>query len=591
MSNLAVLRGLMKEKGIDAYLITDGDPHASEYVTAHWKARSWFSGFTGSNGLVVITQSKAGLWTDGRYFDQAEQQLCGTGIELYKMEALGVPKYDEFLAEELPKGGKLGFDGRIMDMKEFESLQDTLKKKDVSYSYQEDLVGLIWKDRPALPTASAFEHEQRFAGMPITEKLAIVRKKMAEEEVTAYLVSALDDIAWLMNIRGRDVPHTPVVYAYAFITPDEAHLFIDQNKITDITAKLKAQGITIHDYDSITGFLGKLSGGKLLFDTKRTNVLLSEALPKDLPTKQDLETDIVVMLKAVKSDVEVKNSRNAYIKESVVLVRFLKWLDQHPDVSSLTEGAIVRRLTEFRKQMPDFLEDGFASIIAYGENAAFPHYNPGPEGAFLKADGFMIVDTGGQYYDGTTDTTRTVRLGAVSDEMKRMFTLVLKGHIGIAKAVFPKGTAGVQLDILARLPLWEQGLDFLHGTGHGIGYCLGVHEGPQNISKRPSKITLEPGMFISNEPGFYKKGYYGIRIENIIVVEKRLNGEYGEFYGFDSLIYCPIDTSVVDVSLLNTDELEYLNEYHKKTFELVSPHLAADEKEWLKKATMPITKA
>ena len=588
MDKLKTLRTLMKERGLDAYLIPSGDAHNSEYMAGYWKARAWFSGFTGSNGLVVVTHTEAGLWTDGRYFLQAANQLAGSEITLFKMDTPGVPKYQEYLADVLPTGGKLGFDGRVVEVKEYEKICNALKDKGISYAYTEDLIGLIWQDRPPLPTAPAFEFESRFAGMSAANKLAIVREEMAKHQVSAYLVTALDSIAWLMNIRGRDIPYTPVVYAYALITTGEAHVFIDRNKISEFAAKLEAQGFTIHDYDSIADFLGKMpTKGKLLFDPAKTSILLVESLPKNLPTVQDLETDIIAMQKAVKSEVELENTRNAYLKESVVMVRCLKWLCECRDVSALTESDVARKLTGLREEQADFLEDSFTTIAAYGANAAHAHYSPGPEGDSLKSEGFLLIDTGGQYLDGTTDTTRTIPLGPITDEMKRDFTLVLKGHIALARAVFPGGTTGAHLDAFTRQPLWEYGLNFRHGTGHGIGYVLGVHEGPHNISKK-SKVDLVPGMLVSIEPGFYVDGRYGIRTENIVEIVKCLETEYGQFYGFKPLMYCPINTSVVDVALLTQAEIDYLNDYHKKTYKLLSPRLTEAEKAWLHKATQPL---
>ena len=588
MEKLQALRKLMKERGLDAYLITGGDAHGSGYVAGYWKARAWFSGFTGSSGTVVVTHTEAGLWTDGRYFIQAEKQLAGTGIALFKMAVPGVPKCNEFLAEKLPQGGKLGFDGRIMTMKDFEELNDHLKTKEITYAYSEDLVGMIWDDRPALPIAPAFEHAPRFAGMPASEKLAAVRSEMLKHGVTAYLSVALDDMAWLMNIRGCDVPFAPLVSAYALITADKAHVFIDRSKVAGFAANLESNGFTLHDYDGLADFLNNLSPeGKLLYNPGKTNMLLIEALPKGLLTKCDLPTDIIMALKAVKSEAELSNSRNAYLKESAVLVRFIKWLLETTDISVLTEADTAKKLTELRTRQPDFLQDAFSTIAAYGANAAQAHYSPGPVGANLEAKGFFLIDTGGNYLDGTTDTTRTITVGPITDEMKRHFTLVLKGYLALERTVFPKGVTGMQLDTLARMALWEYGLDFRHGTGHGIGYCLCVHEGPQGISPK-STVELEPGMLLSVEPGYYKADAYGIRTENIVEVYEHSETEYGKFYGFKPLMYCPIDTSAIDAELLNEGEISQLNAYHQKTYELLSPQLSEEERVWLHKATRPI---
>jgi len=588
MEKLTALRALMKEKGIGAYIIYNGDAHASEYVAGYWKSRTWISGFTGSSGLVVVTENEAGLWTDGRYFIQAEKQLEGSGIDLYKMDMPGVPTYLEFIADKLPGNGKLGFDGRVVDVNEYGKIEEVLENKNIACIYNVDLIEKIWTDRPAPPMEPAFEHELRFAGVSAGEKLAAVREEMAKHNATAYLVTALDSIAWLMNIRGNDMPFTPVVYAYAVVTKDDAHVFVDKSKVENIAVNLKSQGFAIHDYDKLAGFLGQLeASGTLIYDQAKTSVLLEEAIPMNMAVVNDLEVDIIMALKAVRTPGQLKNIRNAYLKEGVALVRLLKWLEEYPDITTLTEGDIARQITHFREGQADFLQDGFSTIAAIGANAAQAHYSPGPVGDNLKAEGFLLIDTGAQYLDGTTDTTRTIPVGPITDEMKVHFTLVLKGYMGLARAVFPEGTTGTQLDVLARGALWEHGLDFRHGTGHGIGYCLGVHEGPQNISKK-SSVPLVPGMMISNEPAFYVAGEYGIRTENIEVVEKRAETEYGAFYGFETLMYCPIASKAVDISLLNPAEVKHFNDYHSKTYEILSPYLKEDEVKWLYNATRPI---
>ena len=587
MNKLASLRTLMKEKNIDAYVIYSGDAHGSSYVADYWKSRAWLSGFTGSSGTVVVTETHAGLWTDGRYFVQAEAELSGTEFTLYKMDMLDVPTYKEFLAENLPQGGKLGFDGRVVGVKEFNKIKDALEDKAISYAYGEDLMDKVWKDRPSLPTEPAFEHEPRFACTPASEKLGAVRREMAEHGATSYLVTAMDGIAWLTNIRGRDIAFTPVVYAYAVITTDTAHIFIDRNKVAPFATKLTAQGFTLHDYDEIAGFLGNLPCGTLVYDPGRINVLLSEAVPSNVTVETDLDTDIITMLKAPRTPAELANIRYAFLKEGTVLVRCLKWLKEQKDITELTEGDVVRKLTSLRELEADFVSDGFSTIVAIGGNASQAHYSSGPVGDKLKPEGFLLIDTGAQYLDGTTDTTRTIAVGPLTPEMKRHYTLVLKGYMRLARAVFPKGTAGVQLDVLARAALWAEGLDYRHGTGHGIGYCLAVHEGPQGVHKK-GKVAFEPGMMISNEPAFYVDGVYGIRTENIEVVTKKAETEYGEFYGFETLMYCPIDTTAIDASILTQDEIDYLNAYHAKTYEMLAPRLNDDERAWLKEATKAI---
>ena len=588
---LAALRTLMRSKGIDGYIIQGGDAHGNSYVPDYWRTREWFSGFSGSFGIVVVTQDKAGLWTDGRYFIQAARELKDSEIELYKGGEPNVPTYKEFLEKNLPQNGKLAFDGRVLAASEYELLKSILKDKNITFAYQNDYAGGLWQDRPSLPAKPAFEHEQCFAGTPASEKLSKVREKMKEKKFTAYLTAALDDVAWLMNIRGGDLPNLPVVYSYALITQDDAHIFIDPAKVADISAKLTFQGFTLHNYDALPDFLGTLVTDKLYYNSAKANVLLVESIPKNVKTSKKLVDDIIPLLKAVKSPVELANIKNAFLKESVVLVKMLKWINEALTGGNFLrykEGDVVRALTNFRKEQAHYLCDSFPTISAYGGNAAQAHYNSGSEGAPLHADGFLLVDTGGQYLDGTTDNTRTIALGRITDEMKRDFTLVLKGHIALSQAKFLKGTTGSGLDVLARVPLWEAGLNYKHGTGHGLGYCLSVHEGPHNIAPKHNVVELAPGMLISNEPAVYKEGRYGIRIENIIVVVESDKTPDGTFLAFETLTLCPIDLRAINTDLLTDTERDWLNNYHRRTYETLAPLLSSEECEWLKIATRAI---
>ncbi|MCL2202896.1 MAG: aminopeptidase P family protein [Defluviitaleaceae bacterium] len=587
MEKLTLLRNRMKAQGIDAYIITGADAHGSGYVTDYWKTRAWLSGFTGSNGMVVVTRDKAGLWTDGRYFVQAAKELEGSGIDLYKMEEPGVPTYQAFLKAQLPQGGRVGFDGRTLSVQSYDALRRQLNEKAATYEYALDLIDGMWTDRPLVPSHPAFAHDIRFAGLSSCEKLAIVRGEMAKKDIGGYVVTALDDIAWLLNIRGGDVLYTPVCYAYLFITPSQAHVFIDAAKLQGIPLP----GFTKHPYEGFTEFMrglrsAELGKGKLFFNANKTHVLLGEAIPRAVAVNRNVSDDIIPLLKAKKSEAELANIRNAYIKEGVVWVRMLKWLEeqiQAPGELNLREGDITRKLRELRNAQADYIGDSFATIAAYGANAASAHYNPGPQGAEIAREGFLLIDSGAQYLDGTTDTTRTVPVGPLTDEMRRNFTLVLKGHIALVMAVFPSGTTGHQIDILARQHLWRDGLNYRHGTGHGIGYVLCVHEGPHNIATKHNTVALAPGMMASNEPGMYKDGEYGIRIENILCVREALETEYGTFLGFESLTFCPIDTRAIVPEMLTAAEGEYLNQYHKATYEALSPYLNEAEKAWLKK--------
>ena len=586
---LTALRNLMSQRNISAYIIPSGDSHASEYVADYFRSREWLSGFTGSAGLVVVTQTDAGLWTDGRYFAQAEQELQNSGITLYKSGEPDVPTYQAFL-QKLGQGIRVGFDGRVITISEFEKLKSALKSTKATFMYNEDLVGQIWQNRPQMPAQQAFAHEPPFATTPATQKLSTIREKMREKKITAYLVSALDSVAWLLNIRGSDINSLPVAYAHALVTETDAHVFIDPAKAQSLVASGHFSNFTLHPYDALPKFLRTLKTQKLYYNPARTNVLLAEAVPKAADASKYLKPheDIIPLLKAVKTSDEISNIKNAFIKEGIVLVKMLKWLDDATKVGQpLTEGDVVRILQSLRAKQPHYLCDSFDTIAAYGKNAALAHYSPSEQGVALAAQGFLLIDTGGQYLDGTTDTTRTVCLGEITDEMRRDFTLVLKGHIGLARAVFPSGTVGSSLDILARLPLWESGQNFRHGTGHGLGYCLSVHEGPQNIAPTWNAVALAPGMLLSNEPAIYKENY-GIRTENILLVTEQMKTNDGTFFAFETLTHCPIDTRAVLPELLTQVERYWLNSYHTRTREVLSPHLTDAEREWLRCATETI---
>jgi len=584
-AKLASLRGLMLERGIDAYVITGGDAHINDRMADYWRARAWFSGFTGSAGTVVVTASEAGVWTDGRYFVQAEQELAGSGITLYKEGEPGVPKYEDFVLDKLPKNGKLGFDGRTMSAAAFDTLKEKLRDK--TFHYHEDLVGMIWTNRPPLSSAPAFEHLPNFAGLSAAEKLQNVRAKMIENKIDAYLVTALDNIAWLLNIRGNDIDNTPVVYSYALITNKDAFVFIDSNKVADISGKLTSQGFTLENYDAVAEKLSTLPRDiNIYYNQGKTNV----SLALEIPNKPDKNSkDIITHLKGVKSEIELKNIRNAYIKEGVAMVKLLKWVDDNISANKeFCENDVETILKVFRKEQEYYLRDSFDTIAAYGENAALPHYKHTGDGATIKPEGFLLIDAGGQYLDGTTDTTRTVVVGSITDEMRRDFTLVLKGHIAFSQAIFLENTTGHALDMLARQPVLAGLKNYNHGTGHGIGYCLGVHEGPQSVAARNVDVALVPGMILSNEPGIYEPGRYGIRIENILAVQKLCKNTHGAFLNFENLTYTPYDMRAVDVSLLTCGEIEFINSYHKKVYETLSPRLSEDEQKWLKKVTMPV---
>ena len=565
----------MVDRGLSAYIITGSDAHQSEYIADYWRVREWLSGFTGSSGIVVVTRSDAGLWTDGRYFIQAEQELTGTGISLFKMNEPGVPTYRRWLADNLGPNDTVGFDGKVFSVSDFEAIKKELSSAGVSYRYDSDIAGELWEGRPAMPIAPAFVHDIRFAGRTSSEKLSDVRAEMKKKQADAYLVAALDDIAWLANIRGKDVANMPVVYAYMLITMTDAYLFIDGCKLDYLP------DFILRPYEDVFDCVST-SNKSLLYDPVSTSVAIFDAIPKTVKTIKS--PSVIAGLKSAKNEIEIKNCRNAFLKEGVVMVRFLKWLEAKKIEGDLPDETVIQeKLSQLRSAEEYCLGDSFTTIAAYGENAALAHYSPKPgKCAQLRPEGFLLVDTGGQYLDGTTDLTRTIVMGPVTDEMRRDFTLVLKGHFALARAKFLKGTCGVHLDVLARQYIWEAGMDYKHGTGHGLGFCLGVHEGPQNISMRINNHGLRPGMLCSNEPGIYKEGRHGIRTENIMLVKLLEENEFGTFLGFETMSYCPIDTRALDKSLLTSDELDYLNDYHKLVYEKLSPRLTQEEGAWLK---------
>lgn len=583
------LRKLMKEKGIDAYIIPSADAHQSEYVAEHFKCRQWISGFTGSAGTVVVTLDEAGLWTDGRYFIQAEKQLRGSEIKLFKMGEPGVPTYMEFIKNSLHDGNTVGFDGRLFSHAAYLKMNKLFSRKGIKINTDYDLVDKLWVDRPSIPKGKVFIHDLKFAGKSRTEKLEEIRKEMKDKGADVYLLTQLDDIAWLYNLRGSDVPINPVFYSYTVIFEDAAHLFIDEAKLTDsVKDELKHDGITLHDYEDVGKFLKDLKKEKVvLLDGDKT----SEWLYKSMPTGIEIidEPNISTMIKAVRNEIEIKNYRNCQVRDGVAMVKFLYWLKKNVGKEKITEIDAEDKLEEYRRQGENFLELSFDTICAYMDHAAMMHYKAQRETQYeIKDSGFLLVDSGAHYLDGTTDITRTFVLGKISDEMRRDFTLVLKANIALSSVKFLYGATGSNLDVLARKPIWEYGLDYKCGTGHGVGYCLNVHELPQRFSPVPNFIRLEKGMIITNEPGIYLEGKYGIRTENDMLTVEDEKTEFGQFMRFEPITYCPIDLDGIDTNMLTQEEKCWLNSYHKKVYELLSPSLNTDEKEFLRKETREI---
>lgn len=585
------LRKLMKERKIDTFIIPSFDAHQSEYVPEHWKARQWISGFTGSAGTVVVTHTEAGLWTDGRYFIQAENQLRGTEIKLFKMAQPGVPTYIEWVNEVVPYKGVVGFNGKSMPVSVFNDMSKMFHAKKLSFETRYDLVGELWEDRPDIPQVAIFIHDLKYAGKSRTEKLAEVRSEMQKLNSSHYLLSSLDDVAWLLNIRGGDVPNLPVVTAYALISNDGCQLFIDKSKVNnDVEKELNADNIEVLDYELIENAISSLKGeGSIIMDPEKTNVWLYKSVPEAFEIIY--EPNITTNLKAIKNCTEIRNMRNSHVKDGVALVKFLVWLDNMLGKENITEITVNEKLTAFRQQQELSMGPSFDTIAGYKDHAAMMHYKavPGIEYS-LEKEGMLLIDSGGQYLDGTTDITRTIVLGELTEEQKRDFTLVLKAHIGLATAKFLHGCTCTHLDVLSRRHLWEEGLDYRCGTGHGIGFMLSVHEGPQGFKKPPviNSVVLEPGMMLTNEPGIYREGKHGVRTENIMLVVDDFETEYGKYMKFDIISYCPIDLDGIDVRLLTQQEKDWLNNYHKEVYEKLSPYLDEQEKAWLKHETRAV---
>ncbi|MBU5255133.1 aminopeptidase P family protein [Tissierella praeacuta] len=583
------LRSLMKDRGITAYIVNTADPHQSEYVADYYKSRVWISGFTGSAGTVVITQDEAILWTDGRYFIQAEKELKGSEYKLFKMAIPGFPTYTEWLRDKLNSGDTLGFDGKVFAQSAVESLENEFKEKDIKFIDEYDLVGEIWEDRPNLPKGKVFIHDLKYTGKTGKEKVKEIRDEMKKSNADYFLIGSLDDIAWSYNIRGKDILYSPVVISYALISMDKAYLFIDKEKINDeIEAFLKENGIEVFEYEEVIDFVKTISKeSKVYLDKSRINRWLYKAIPSQCKIINGM--DITTRLKGMKNSTEIRNQRNAYIKDGVALVKFLYWLDKSVGNITVTEMSAQEKLLEFRKEQEGFIEPSFGTISAYKENAAMMHYSASDtSNAKIEKEGLYLVDSGGQYFDGTTDITRTVVMGSITEEEKRDFTLTLKGHINLGNARFLYGATGHSLDVLARYPLWQEGIDYKCGTGHGVGYLLNVHEGPHRIAVVANTVVLEKGMIVSIEPGVYKAGSHGIRIENVVVVDEDIKTDSGQFMKFETLSFVPIDLEGVEVSLLSENERIWLNEYHKQVFDKLSPYLNEEEKAWLKEETRSI---
>lgn len=587
IDRLAALRTFMKHNALAAFIVPSTDPHSGEYVPEYWETRKWISGFTGSAGTVVITHDLAGLWTDSRYFIQADQQLKGSGIVLFKDRMPGTPSIAEWLGEVLPEGSSVGIDGWVNAMAVALTLKENLAVRGMQLVATEDPFTQIWPDRPVLPSACPFILPISLTGEPCKDKIKRIRQAYQERGAEGLLVSALDEVAWTLNLRGCDVHCNPVFVSYLFITNADTTLYIYKEKVNDeLRNYLFEEGVQIKDYSAVYEDIASCPL-HCLFVPDMTNYALYQAAGH--VTRLVRDTSPIVFLKAVKNDTELMGFENAMRKDGIAMVKFLRWIKEAVNSGQETEISIDRQLQQFRAQQEGFKGISFDTIAGYQEHGAIVHYEATQEtAATLHPEGLLLLDSGGQYLDGTTDITRTIVLGAVSKEQKTDYTLVLKGVIALSKIVFPKGTCGTQLDVLARQFMWEKGINYGHGTGHGVGHFLNVHEGPHQFRMNYVPAQLLPGMTITNEPGIYKEGKYGIRIENTMKIVRHAQTEFGEFYRFVPLTICPIDLEAICVEMLTAEERDWLNDYHRHVYEILSPYLEEEEKKWLEKATQKI---
>ncbi len=586
------LRKLMAEKGIDAYVVPTADFHQSEYVGEHFKARQFITGFTGSYGTAVITRDDAGLWTDGRYFFQATNEMAGSGIRLMKMFVGDTPSVTEFLADAVPEGGTVGFDGRVLAMGEGQEFEEVLSAKNIKIDYSEDLIDQIWEDRPPLSEKPAFFLEEKYSGESTESKLKRVREKMKESGADVHIIASLDDTCWLLNVRGDDIDFFPLMLSYSIVTMDSMELYVDERKLDDqIRAELAKNNVHIHPYNDIYEDIKKL-------DTSLTAMIdpmkMNYALYKNIPCKIVEAANPTILMKAMKNPVELENIKEAHIKDGIAITKFMYWVKTRYDKEKITELSSVDKLTSLRAEQEGYIRDSFEPLCAFADHAAMMHYSPSEESDVqLKEGAFFLNDTGGGYYQGSTDITRTFVLGSVDQEMKKYFTAVVRAMMRLSRAKFLYGCYGYNLDILARGPIWNLDLDFQCGTGHGVGYLGNVHEPPTGfrwyiVPSKNEHHQLEEGMVITDEPGIYEDGKFGIRIENEFIVRKGVQNKYGQFMHFETITFAPIDLDGIDPEEMSKDEREWLNNYHKDVYEKIGPHLTDEEREWLKEYTRAI---
>lgn len=586
------LRSLMAEKGIDAYVVPTADFHQSEYVGEHFKARKFITGFSGSYGTAVITKDDGCLWTDGRYFFQAENQLSGSGIRLMKMFVGDTPSITEYLQANIPEGGCVGFDGRVLSMGEGQEYEEALSAKNIRISYSDDLIDAIWEDRPALSKKPAFFLEEKYSGESSASKLARVRAAMREHGADTHIIASLDDVCWLLNIRGDDVDFFPLLLSYAIVTEDRVELYVDDTKLDGrIHQELEKNNVSIHPYNDIYEDIKKLSADSTaMIDPLKMNY----ALYKNIPCRIVEAANPTILMKAIKNDVELENVREAHIKDGIAITKFMYWVKTRYDKEPITELSSAAKLTELRAAQEGYISDSFESLCAFADHAAMMHYSPSEESDVqLKSGAFFLNDTGGGYRQGSTDITRTFVLGSADQQMKKYFTAVVRAMMRLSRARFLYGCYGYNLDVLARGPIWDLDLDYQCGTGHGVGYLGNIHEPPTGfrwyvVPSKNEHHQLEEGMVITDEPGIYEDGQFGIRIENEFIVRKGTKNKYGQFMYFETVTFAPIDLDGIDPEEMSRDEREWLNNYHKAVYEKIGPHLTDEEREWLKEYTRAI---
>lgn len=589
---ISELRTRMASKGIDAYIVPTADFHQSEYVGEHFKARKYISGFNGSYGTVVITRDDGGLWTDGRYFFQAENELAGSGIRLMKMFVGDTPSITEYLTDRVPRGGTVAFDGRVLSMGEGREFEKVLATRQIRIHYSVDLVGDIWEDRPPLSDKPAFFLEEKYSGESTASKLKRVREVMEEHGATAHIIASLDDVCWLLNIRGDDIDFFPLLLSYAIVKKDGVELYVDDSKLDDrIQVELAKNQVTIHPYNAIYDDVKGLSGSEtVLIDPMKMNY----ALYKNIPCRIVEAANPTILMKAMKNEVELANIREAHIKDGVAVTKFMHWIKTRYDKETITELSSAAKLTELRAAQEGYIRDSFEPLCAFADHAAMMHYSPSAETDVpLSSGAFFLNDTGGGYYEGSTDITRTFVLGSVEAQMKRYFTAVVRAMMRLSRARFLYGCYGYNLDVLARGPIWDLDMDYQCGTGHGVGYLANVHEPPTGfrwyvVPSKNEHHKLEEGMVITDEPGIYEDGQFGIRIENEFVVRKGVQNKYGQFMYFETITFAPIDLDGIDPEEMSRDEREWLNHYHEQVYEKIGPRLTEEEREWLKEYTRPI---